>query len=579
MNEFPPPPSAVRATPKVPSLTIWSRLEPRVRGGDMERALQAQVRDGWWFLARQWQVGEFLGEDAASPVSATIRTESVALTSYRPGPDAPVERIDAGPPLEAHVEREAHVPTLRDSVRLGLHFQALLHEHGHDGHIGAFENAFPIAKQPPAGELRDVQARRYRAAVAGRVVDGEALVNAALPQRANLRSFGPIAGMGGDRTAVAGLLEDLIKHRESLYSEPAGDSPWVAEQLEYDFAVGSESQAGSAVFHAARFGGGHLDWHAFVAEQGELAPPAGQQVRVEQQSFIPNGVTFRGMPATRWWDFEDGLTDFGALDTEHVDLAKLIVMEFALVYGDDWFELPLPLDIGSLNHIDALIVTDTFGERTIVPPTGSLGLSGDRPWSVFGLTGVDPERDLLLLPPLVGEVQEGPVLEDVLFARDEMALLGWGIERTLEGALGAPVDGYQAWHDRLAAEPPAVPRTRKEDEPPIEYVLGTDVPDNWIPLVPVQVGPDRFRFRRGIMGGPGGQPARGRLLEPGHPLYIAEQAIPREGVEVTRRFRRARWIDGSTHLWMARRAGIGRGEGSSGLEFDALRDVPKEPPS
>jgi hypothetical protein len=283
------------------------------------------------------------------------------------------------------------------------------------------------------------------------------------------------------------------------------------------------------------------------------------------------------MPNTRWWDFEDGMTDFGALDAEHVDLAKLVVMEFALVYGDDWFELPLPLPVGALSHVSALVVTDTFGERTALQPTGVQVAAADRPWSMFRLTGVPADQDLLLLAPTLTDVTDGPGLEDVLFARDEMAALGWGIERSLEGAMNAAVDGYELWRARLAADPPPPPRTRADGEPPIEYVAGTDVPDNWIPLVPVQTGATSFRFRRGLMGGPGARTARGRILEPWHPFFVADEAIPREGVEVTRRYRRTRWSDGSTHLWLARRARIGLGGAGAGLEFDAIRDVPKAP--
>ena len=69
-----------------PSITIWSRLEPRARADDMARSLQAQIRDPLWMLARQWQVGEFLGSDGGSPLQATIATETQPLTSYRPGP-------------------------------------------------------------------------------------------------------------------------------------------------------------------------------------------------------------------------------------------------------------------------------------------------------------------------------------------------------------------------------------------------------------------------------------------------------------------------------------------------------------
>ncbi len=67
--------------------------------------------------------------------------------------------------------------------------------------------------------------------------------------------------------------------------------------------------------------------------------------------------------------FEDSVTDFGQLDAEHVDLAKLLVMEFALVYGNDWFSVPVP-DAASatLSRVTTLVVTDTFGVRTLIRP-------------------------------------------------------------------------------------------------------------------------------------------------------------------------------------------------------------------
>ena len=64
----------------------------------------------------------------------------------------------------------------------------------------------------------------------------------------------------------------------------------------------------------------------------------------------------------------------------------------------------------------------------------------------------------------------------------------------------------------------------------------------------------------------------GRILSPSiltQPAYrIFEEEVPREGVRISRTIMRARWIDGSTHLWIARRKSIGTGEGSSGLRFD-----------
>ena len=54
------------------SITLWSRLEPHSREVGMERSLQAAIRDPLWLLARQDQIGEFLGRDAGSPVKGTI---------------------------------------------------------------------------------------------------------------------------------------------------------------------------------------------------------------------------------------------------------------------------------------------------------------------------------------------------------------------------------------------------------------------------------------------------------------------------------------------------------------------------
>ena len=57
-------------------------------------------------------------------------------------------------------------------------------------------------------------------------------------------------------------------------------------------------------------------------------------------TMIPVPVSFAGMPNTRWWAFEDGKTNFGDIDAATTDLAKLMFLEFALVYSNDWFVIP-----------------------------------------------------------------------------------------------------------------------------------------------------------------------------------------------------------------------------------------------
>ena len=62
----------IQLPPLPPIVRGWRRLEGRPRTVDFERALRAEVRDALWFLTRQWQFGEFRGEDAGSPVDARV---------------------------------------------------------------------------------------------------------------------------------------------------------------------------------------------------------------------------------------------------------------------------------------------------------------------------------------------------------------------------------------------------------------------------------------------------------------------------------------------------------------------------
>jgi hypothetical protein len=55
--------------------------------------------------------------------------------------------------------------------------------------------------------------------------------------------------------------------------------------------------------------------------------------------------------------------------------------------------------------------------------------------------------------------------------------------------------------------------------------------------------------------------------------YVNEEEVPRAGKIVSRGVQRARWTDGSTFVWLGRRATTGHGEGSSGLAFDQIEDV------
>src|SRR6266487_3461876 len=73
----------------IPTITTWNRLEGRPRSQSFERALQAEVRDALWMLTKQWQIGEFRGSDAGSPVFAKLLIDTTRLTKYRPNAQSP----------------------------------------------------------------------------------------------------------------------------------------------------------------------------------------------------------------------------------------------------------------------------------------------------------------------------------------------------------------------------------------------------------------------------------------------------------------------------------------------------------
>jgi hypothetical protein len=579
--------SFARAVVKIPSITTWTRLEPRPREGSMQRSLQAQVRDPVWFLARQWQMAEFLGDDAGSPVQATLGVEQRSITTYRPGPDdAKTTPLDPKLPVEVHAEREAVVLRMRGSVQSGLYFETLVHQEGianPETVIAAFRQAFPISNTPPDTTYANNDCLRFRAVAAGRVTDGEALyqsLNAVAIGQPPAIPLPPEAGNPG----MAQVLADFAAFRKSLFSEPEQDTAWQSQRLDYDFALGSPVPNENLLLKAPDFPGGYLDWYSFSLEtarpnQVSSANPA--QITPVTFNFLPNHVVFRGMPDPRWWNFEDSVTDFGQLDADHVDLAKLLVMEFALVYGNDWFSVPVPTPVGTLERVATLLVTDTFGVRTLIRPSEQTQINpGETPWSMYKLSGNGRRSDFIAMAPTLGVVDDADALEEVLFLRDDLAAMAWAVEHQLQGDLDGPLDAYEMYLQRIKTDPLPPPPKATPGGPNIHYTLETAVPDNWIPMVPIRSPQSELFLRRGTMeiataSGFVNLKARALILEPQHPFFVADRMVSRAGVLVDRYFRRTRSSDGSTFVWMARKTGQGRGPGWSGLRFDIIRDMAK----
>ena len=271
-------------------------------------------------------------------------------------------------------------------------------------------------------------------------------------------------------------------------------------------------------------------------------------------------------------------------------------MEFALVYSNDWFIVPFTLPSGAIATVGGLIVTNVFNERFWITAAGSGAEAARQRWSMFTVdvtNKVGAAADTsLVLPPTVSKAQRGPPLEDVMLIRDEMANMVWAIERTITLPTGEPKRGIEAACQTLAflqaqVGPVAPPAPASA---PIRYQVMTTVPENWIPFIPVHIPNDnrtiqlqRAALPRILEGDPNPpvkvQP-RTALLREGldggspHPYFTHEEEVARAGLRVFQAYERTRWTDGTVFTWLRVVRQTGRGEGSSGLAFDQLIDVP-----
>lgn len=581
----------------MPSITSWTRLEPRARNETMTTSLQARIHDPLWLLARQWQLGEFQGEDTGSPVRAELKIEQSQLEKYFPGRPNGSSSITSKPydrhlPLEAWVEREPvrQAGNYRLAVEAGLHFLRLVGATLVEHERAAFLKEYALLP-PPESDRRnlDNNTLKFLSEMAGRVING-ALIRAEFPQTRkpgdkHVLPNKPVFNVPTDRIEdLVNAITDWLDWYDTLFSQPQEDAAWVSQRMEYEFAVSAPATSSSGVkdeivLVSQEYSEGHLDWYSF-----EVDRDASHKLGAKTQSFkpdplvvIPTPIYFRGMPAARFWEFEDAGVNFGGLDTAPEDLSRLLLAEFALIYGNDFFVIPIELAVGSICSITSLQVTNTFGEiDTVQSASKADGVKA--PWRMFCLSPLD-ERvdakaaplDFLFLPPVLGASFEGASIEEVLLLRDEMANMAWAVERIVESPSGRPLNRFEAYQEERRRQEAADPSLTTPHSGPLEYRLATSVPPYWIPLIPAQTGSNKRDIELRLAGF---NKSLGQLLK--STLTMNEEEVPRAGVRVTRAYQYARWIDSSTHLWIGRRKQAGRGEGSSGLRFDIIEPGSEE---
>ena len=607
---------------KKPSITGTTRLETQPTAINLRSGLAAPLADPLWLLSRQWQFNEFQGEDAGTPLRLQFGVQGVKVDAFRAGTDpaTPWQPItDHDVPIETRVEAE---PVWSTHARLrgeaGQHALRM----ATPAVRAALLAAFPLALDAPSDPDADRAGLLWSTLLDARTIDALALADALRPlvdgagKLANLPASLALGGAAAEdaKTMLATWLAWLDT---LLYEGDPAHTSWQRNRLEYAFAL----KAGDTRLDAGEYTDGHVDWEDFRAT---AVSAAGEPVRqtFSVASRHPTPVRYPGMPAERYWEFEDGNVNFAGAEAGVTDLIRMSVTEFALTFGNDWFLVPVRLPVGWIYRVADFVITDNFGiaasANPIANPNGSQ-------WTMYSMTADATLQGRLnhamFLPDSLDGVQEGAVLEETMLARDEMANLAWAIEHTVQGESGEPLNRdleakALAFQQRIAFDGGV-------DSPQLVYRLQTPVPANWTPLLPVRDTPlnlsdplsirlaragmkrfypeasvevigavdpaymdflalldaqDNFVTRIAIGDGLRAYVfyPRGWMLrrDPLHPmidddtLVIEEEEVPRIGGTLKRKFQYARSSDGRSWLWIGRSKTAGRGEAQSALRFD-----------
>ncbi len=610
---------------KKPSITGITRLETQPTTINLQAGLAAPLGDPLWMLSRQWQFNEFQGEDAGTPLRLRFAVQGTKVDAFRAGSDSakPWQAIgDHDVPIETRVEAEpvwtTH-PRLRGEA--GQHALRMAEPALRAGLLAAY----PLKPQelpPPDDRDADRAGLLWATVLPTRTIDAIKLADALRPLQdaaGELTALPAALALGGaDPGAAKAMLSSWLAWLDDLLYEgdPAALS-WQRSRMEYAFAL----KAGDATLDAAEYTDGHVDWDDFRATANAEAANAVQQ-RFAVASRHPTPVRYPGMPADRYWEFEDGNVNFAGAEAGVTDLLRMSVTEFALTFGNDWFLVPVRLPVGWLHRVTEFVVTDSFGvqatSNAIKNPNGSQ-------WTMYSITTdktLEGRLDhALFLPDSLDGVVEGAVLEETMLARDEMANLAWAIEHTVQGVSGEPLD--RELEAKSLAFQQRIDFPGGIDSPQLVYRLQTPVPANWTPLLPTRdtpfdptdpltirlaragmkrffpedhvdvigsADPDYSEFlalleaqknfvRRTAIGGdlrayvfyPRGWMLRSDPLHPFDDLdtlFIEEEEVPRIGATLRRKFQHARSSDGRSWLWIGRSKTAGRGEAQSALRWD-----------
>ena len=495
----------------------YRRLQPGSLQMDLQRGFRAEAHDPAWFLGRQWQLGEHLGEDASSPVEAIFEIELTPIESPAGVPDDPREV-----PPEVIVEAERDdwwTPGRR--VRLGIAYaQASGRAPGDDEPMTAHDLAHPYDR------------------LNGTVLDG-------------WKAWREDPG-------------------HAVFAEvPASPLPdhWDSAELIY----GAEFTAAGQALALERHDGGPMDWFSVDA----VGPRTGAGTKSVAR-VIPTRFQYPGAPHPRWWQIEDAAVDIGGFAPDRGHFATLLLIELLASHGDNWFTVPLPVVPGHVVDLAAVQVRDSFDRTWKLNPPADWSL-----FSVRGLPSSSLLLWPTVSSPVQGTLQEDVVLgidEDAnLLWAVELRANGRDLAtepaaaKPAPGGAGGPVDGSArkryAYNASRGARPRWHPYVLQDDlvsaPPRRRFIQGraadlTGAEPRLMPEPQARVLRDLDNWA----ANPADQVAPAHWIEP--------SAVPPMGLRLRRRYVLARDTLGAPRLWAERRRLPLQAPPASTLRWDAL---------
>lgn len=515
------------------------RLEP-LTVPDAADATRGTVHDPLWFLTRQWQLGEFQGENASTPVKVEIDTTARHIVHRATG--ASLETV----PPEVLVESEIDDWwTLGRRLRLGAQIAAGLKLDP--------ETPWVLTDPPPPYDL---------------------------------------VRPAWDGLAMWQRREDLAINPDILADIPPDTPPiWVENELIYD--ADDVFTADAVKLHVRRHRGGRLDWFSVDADVPEGTPSADPD-KIPRR-VVPARLDYPGMPRRGVWEIEDARADLSALAPDAVHTATQIMLNLYASHRDEWFDVPVPTPTGRILRIVRFTVTDSFGEvytgglDESGKPTGPIGLhpptdqvpvpglspvDNTLPWGLFHTRHLDSGE--LVLVQTVDRPLVGDVVERVQFGVDDESNVVWAVERRLDSRDTSPRKPSEG---TSLVPPRPSDRTRGQA---YDYVPGVGAESNWIPYTMSEPDHPRELIQRRLVdvshfpAALAGE-ARAAILTGGG-RRIAESVIPLGGLEIERRWMLVRDAHGNPHLWLQRHRRPLTSPPARTLRFDVAAPAEPEEP-